>query len=151
MTQLSRHFTLAELTASQIAARRGLDNTPGDAEANQLRRLCALILEPLRVALDRPVVVTSGYRSREVNALVGGAKNSHHLSGRAADIQVPGMTPIEVCRAIAEAELPFDQLIHEFGDWCHVSVALDQQDPPRTLLTARVVDGRVEYQQGLWA
>jgi zinc D-Ala-D-Ala carboxypeptidase len=146
---LTRHFTLEELTLSQDAARYGIDNEPGTEEVAQLRRLCQMVLEPLRIALDRPIVVSSGYRCPEVNAMVGGAKRSHHVQGRAADITVPGITPLEVCQTIVALDLPFDQTIHEFGRWCHVSVALDPENSPQQTLTAMRQLGKTVYAAGL--
>lgn len=120
--QVGSFFTLAELTVTQT----GLPNTPGVAEAIALSRLTALILDPLRAHLGRPVHVTSGYRSHRVNAEVGGEPTSQHLRGEAADIKVDGMTPTEVARAVVALGLPVDQLIVEYDDgkgggWVHVS------------------------------
>lgn len=146
---ISKHFTLAELTVSETAARHGLSNEPDAFALSQLKRLCDLILEPLRAEVARPVVVQSGYRSLKVNALVGGSRTSHHMEGRAADIIVPGLTPIEVCSKIRLMGLPFEQCIHEFGRWCHVSVALDPAKAKRELLTATYAGSRVAYLPGL--
>lgn len=120
--QLSTHFCLAELTVSQVAERRGMDNTPGPGVLERLRRTAAG-LEAVRAALDgAPMIVSSGYRSPAVNRLVGGATKSQHLFGEAVDFIAPRFGgPFEVCRAIAESGVPFDQLIHEFGGWVHVS------------------------------
>jgi hypothetical protein len=148
---LSPHFTLAELTVSAIAARNGLRNEPQANDVDQLRRLCALILEPLRAALGAPIIVLSGYRSLKVNALAGGSRTSHHMEGRAADIIVPGRTPLEVCALVAQLGLPFEQCIHEFGEWCHVSVALSATAPKRATLTATHAGSRVAYRPGLIA
>lgn len=146
---ISKHFALAELTVSETAARHGLSNEPDALALAQLKRLCDLILEPLRLDVGRPVIVQSGFRSLKVNALVGGSRTSHHMEGRAADIIVPGMTPLEVCTTIRLMGLPFDQCIHEFGRWCHVSVALDPAKAKRELLTATYAGSRVAYLPGL--
>jgi zinc D-Ala-D-Ala carboxypeptidase len=135
--RLSLNFMLDELLVSQTAARRGLANVPPPDVVEELRRLCEELLQPLRDALGVPVVVTSGYRSRAVNAAVGGAVNSAHLHGRAADIVVPGMAPVMVCRRIVELALPFDQVIEEFGAWTHVAIAPPGAAPRRQQLTAR--------------
>ena len=119
--KLSDHFYLHEFTVSQEAVRRRLDNTPTPAVIENLKRLCD-VLEQVRNVVGRPVVITSGYRSPEVNAAVGGAKNSQHVHGLAADIVVPGMTPLQVCQAIQKACIQFDQLIHEYEAWTHISV-----------------------------
>lgn len=146
---LSPHFTLDELTVSQTAARLGLSNAPPAAVVAELRRLAEAILQPLRNHLGRPIVVSSGYRSPAVNAAVGGALASAHMSGRAADITVPGLTPLEVCQRIRVLGLPFDQLIHEFGAWCHVAIAPPAATPRRELLTAIRGPVGVYYEKGL--
>jgi zinc D-Ala-D-Ala carboxypeptidase len=128
--RLSEHFTLDELTVSQTAARKGLDNTPPPEVVVQLRETAAL-LEKVRALLgNHPVIVTSGYRAPAVNAIVDGAKNSAHMTGRAADFIVPAFgPPIEVCRTLEPfvADLGVDQLIFEYSQWTHIASG----DPPR--------------------
>ena len=120
--RLSANFTLEEFTTSQEAARRGIENAPGEAALANLRRL-ANRLEAVRSVFGYPIVISSGYRSPALNAAVGGAPNSAHMTGCAADLIVPGYgTPIAVCQAILGAGIPFDQLIHEFGRWVHFAV-----------------------------
>jgi hypothetical protein len=125
------------MVVSQTGARRGLDNTPPPELVDELERLTTLILQPLRDRLGQPVVITSGYRSPEVNAAVGGARNSAHLYGRAADIYVPTMSTVELARTIVSMNLPFDQLIDEFSSWVHVAIAPKDTAPRRQQLTAR--------------
>lgn len=146
---LSAHFTLAELSVSQTAARRGLDNTVPLEVVPSLRRLVDLVLQPLRDALGRPIVVTSGYRAPAVNAAVGGAAQSAHMRGLAADIIVPGLSVRDVCREIVRLQLPFDQLIREFDAWTHVAVVPAGREPRREQLTAtRGASGTV-YTKGI--
>jgi hypothetical protein len=145
--QLSEHFELAEFLVSETAARRGIANEPKAEIIESLRRLCQLVLEPLRVSLKSPVVITSGYRSLALNRYVGGSPTSHHMQGRAADLIVPGMTPLAVCQAAHQLKLPCVQIIHEFGRWTHLSVAISNE---RTqLLTAKLVQGKTIYEAGL--
>jgi len=119
---LSEHFSLDEMTVTQEGDRAGLDNTPGEAEIANLQRLCR-VLEGVRTLLGVPIIVTSGYRSPEVNKLVGGAPTSAHMKGLAADIIAPRYgTPIEVAKAITQSGILFDQTIHEFGRWCHLAI-----------------------------
>jgi len=119
---LTDHFTLEEMTASQTAVERGIDNTPGPDERVNLIKLAAM-LEQVRTLLGQPVHVSSAYRSPELNVAVGGVPTSHHCHGAAADIEVPAFgTPLEVCRAIEASDIPFGQLIHEFGSWTHISI-----------------------------
>lgn len=119
---LSEHFTLAEMTVSQWAARRGIANTPGPAEITALRALCVNVLEPVRAHYGRPVVVSSGYRSHRVNTAIGGVASSQHCKGEAADFTVPGVANIDVCQWM-QRHLTYDQLIYEYGPggWVHVS------------------------------
>lgn len=133
MTQLSRYFTLQEMTVSETAARRGLSNKPSAKALENLKRLCAL-LDEVREELGHPILVSSGYRSPEVNAAVGGSKTSAHCQGLAVDFTCPGVgSPLEVARRIAAMGLEFDQLIHEFGTWVHLGLRDDA--PRRQLLT----------------
>jgi hypothetical protein len=119
--RLSPHFTLGELVFSQTAARKGMDNTPSEVVVANLVRLAAT-LEAVREAVNgRPVVVSSGFRSFLVNKMVGGADQSAHIFGLAADIHVPGMTIPELAQAIITAGVEFQQLIQE-GTWCHIAV-----------------------------
>src|SRR5215471_9024651 len=115
--QLSRHFTLEEMIASETAESRGIDNTPTAEVTDQLKHLCRHTLERTRdLCGDHSVYVSSGYRCPELNVAVGGASNSAHLYGCAADIVIPEFgDPLTVCRALAPYvdELEIDQLIYE--------------------------------------
>lgn len=120
---VTNHFTLEELTFSQTAARRGLDNEPPPDVVDALTRT-AHGLEMVRVLLQAPILVSSGYRSPKVNRAVGGATNSQHILGEAADFTAPGFGPPEmIVRAIMRSSrpIPYDQLIVEFGRWVHIS------------------------------
>lgn len=118
---LSPHFTVAEFTTSQAAARKGLDNTPSGEILSRLR-ITAANMERIRSTLGEPVAINSAYRSAEVNAAIGGASNSAHVQGWAVDFICPGFgSPLQVAEAVAACGIKFDQLIHEFGSWCHVS------------------------------
>lgn len=122
---LTDHFTLEEFTLSQTAARLGLDNTPSDEVIEALTRT-AHGLEMVRALLQAPILISSGYRAPLVNRAVGGAANSQHIVGEAADFTAPGFGPPEmVVRAIMRSirPIPFDQLIVEFGRWVHISFA----------------------------
>jgi zinc D-Ala-D-Ala carboxypeptidase len=127
---MTPHFTLQELTASETASRNGWDNTPGHAEVENLNRLAEL-LEQARNLLGKPIMVSSGYRSKQVNDAVGSKDTSQHRLGCAADIKVSGMTPDQVCRAIKSSAIPYDQLIREFDAWTHISVPNTASTAPR--------------------
>ena len=129
--KLSSHFTLEELIASDTAARFGLDNTPNAEVIENLKRLCSLILEPLRDLVHAPVHINSGYRSLEVNRKVGSKDNSQHVKGCAADIKVQGVTPDELIKVIIGAGLPYEQVIREFDRWVHVSVPNNPHTLPK--------------------
>ncbi len=146
--QLTDHFSLEELIVSETAARFGIDNTPPAAILVNLRVL-AHGLEQIRAALGgRPIHVNSGYRCLALNRKIGGARNSQHLHGLAADIICPSYgTPLAVCREIVAAGLKPDQVIHEFGHWCHVSFAAAGKTPRGELLT--IASAARGYQEGL--
>lgn len=128
MTQLTEHFTLEELTATD---HRQFDNTPNETERANLVRLASL-LELVKVALGgKPVMVNSAFRSKQVNDAVGSKDTSQHRIGCAADIRVPGVTPDQVVKAVIAAKLPFDQLIREFDRWTHISIPNDPKGKPR--------------------
>ncbi len=128
--QLSEHFSLAELTTSEIAVRKGLDNLPTEIALQNLGRL-AEKLEEVRKVLGKPIMINSAYRSHEVNSAVGGVKTSQHCVGCAADIRVPGMTPDEVVKAIVASKIQYDQLIREFDSWTHISIPNEPDATPR--------------------
>ena len=116
---LTPHFTLQELT---VTDHREFDNTPGDREVANLRRLADL-LEQVKVVLGgKPIMVNSAYRSKPVNDAVGSKDSSQHRLGCAADIRVPGMTPDEVVRKVIASGIGYDQVIREFNSWTHISV-----------------------------
>lgn len=139
---MSEHFSLAELTFSQVAARKGIENVPPDAAVANLNRLCDTLLEPIRTLLGVPLHVDSGYRSAEVNAAVGGAPNSAHLEGRAADLVPIGMSIHDAFDIIRKSSLPYDQLIVECDAWIHAAIA---DDPRRQALVAWGSPGHWHY------
>ncbi len=146
--QLSQHFTLEEFTISQTATRFGIDNTPSPAVIAHLENLCQSLLEPLRTRLGRSIKISSGYRSSILNSRVGGAANSQHLLGEAADIIVPGMTPYQVA-CIVRDQFQYDQVIQEFGQWTHVSLRMLPSTNRRMPLTAMVRNGKTVYIGGI--
>ena len=128
--QLSEHFTLEELTRSEVAERKGLDNTPNASEIANLTRLAAL-LEEVRSLLNKPIMLNSGFRSKAVNDSVGSKDSSQHRIGCAADIRVPGMTPKQVVEAVIASDIGYDQVIEEFSSWTHISVPNTIETKPR--------------------
>lgn len=131
----SKYFSLSELTVSEIAARRGLKNSPFGKQLDNLKQT-ALNLDFIRDGLGQPVIVTSGYRSPEVNAAVGGSKTSAHCHGLAADFTCPGYgSPLAVAKAILASGIEFDQLIHEYGAWVHIGFAEPGKPSRKQILT----------------
>lgn len=127
---LSKNFTYEELTHSEIAERKGWDNTPPPSAYENLVRL-ANLLEQVRFLLGKPLIINSAYRSKLVNDSVGSKDTSQHRLGCAADIKVGGMTPDEVARTIKYSDIQFDQLIREFDSWVHISVPNNPNETPR--------------------
>ena len=128
---LTPHFTLEELTASEAADRNGWDNTPNEQELQNLKRL-ADFLEQVKVVLGgKPIMVNSAFRSKLVNDSVGSKDTSQHRIGCAADIRVPGMTPDEVVKAVIASKIGYDQVIREFDRWTHISVPNTEDAAPR--------------------
>ena len=131
---LTDHFTLEELTHTD---HRQLDNTPNDAELENLKRLAEFLEQVKEVLGGKPIMVNSAFRSKAVNDAVGSKDTSQHRIGCAADIRVPSMTPDQVVRAIIASGLGFDQVIREFSDpvkgggWTHISIPNQASGSPR--------------------
>lgn len=139
---LSPHFTLDELTLSQTAARRGIDNTPNAKELGNLKIL-AETLEQIRSLVGKPIIISSGFRNEAVNRAVGGSKTSAHMSGLAADINCPGLAPAALAHIIKASDIKYDQLILEFDRWVHIGLS---ENPRLQLLTIRSGTG---YMKGI--
>jgi hypothetical protein len=142
---LSPNFTLAELTASQVAVRRGIDNSASPEIVGNLTRL-ASVLERVRALAGRPITVSSGYRCPPLNSWVGGASNSAHRTGLAADVTCSGITPKALATMIRDSDIAFDQLIYE-GTWVHIGLSADE--PRRQVLTANFSGGAATYSKGI--
>lgn len=143
MIRLTPHFTLEELTVSETATRLGWGNQPDERAIKNLQRL-AKLLEAVKTVLGgKPIMVTSGYRSKLVNDAVGSKDTSQHRIGCAADIKVPGMTPQQVVKAIVASDIPYDQVIVEFDAWTHISVPSLETAKPRK--QALVINKRGTY------
>ena len=143
---LSNSFTLSELTHSEIAVRKGLDNTPNEEQIVNLTEL-AMALDRVELLLGFPLSINSAFRSAKVNAAVGGSPASAHLSGYAADFTCKQFgTPLEVAKKIVDSDtIPYDQCIFE-GSWIHLSVEPRMR---KQVLTAHFAGGKVSYTQGL--
>ena len=125
---LTEHFTLEELT---VTSHREFDNTPNDVEIANLQRLAEFLEQVKTVLGDKPVMINSAFRSKQVNDSVGSKDSSQHRVGCAADIRVPGMTPNQVIQAIMQSDIQYDQIIREFDSWTHISIPNNPNDTPR--------------------
>ena len=125
--QLSKNLALAEVMRSETAKRKGISNMPTPEHIENFKLLAENVFQPIRDHFGVPIILSSGYRSKELNTAVGGALSSQHCTGEAIDIDMDGTTVknAEVFNFIKD-NLNFDQLIWEFGtdsnpDWVHVS------------------------------
>lgn len=128
--QLSEHFKLSEFTQSGTARRHKVKNVPGPREVERLRFLCVKSLEPMRRRFG-VIRITSGFRCKKLNALVGGSPTSQHVLGEAADIHTGGRELSEKMFGFAKQNIPFDQLILEHNPahgiyWLHISLRSDR-------------------------
>ena len=152
---LTKNFTLAEMTKSETALRYDIDNTPSEQEISSMKLLAEKVLQPVRDHFGKGVKVNSGFRHPDVNQKVGGSRNSDHTRGQAADIEIPGVANAELAEWIKE-NLEYNQLILEFytpgipdSGWVHVSYI--PEDNKKQVLTATKKDGKTVYLQGLVA
>lgn len=150
--KLSEHFTLREFCFSETAVRSGIDNSLPVELYPAAKALCVNVLEPIRVALDRPVILTSGFRNQAVERVLkrrpaSWMSTSQHTKAEAADIKTVGMDNVELIDFILTLDVPFDQLILEipYAGWVHVSHRLHGPQRGEVLTT---LDGR-NYLQGI--
>jgi hypothetical protein len=150
--KLSEHLDLSEVVRSESAKRKGIPNMPTAEHIANFKLLAEKIFEPIRVHFRCPIIISSGYRSKELNAAIGGSATSQHCSGEAIDIDMDG-TPNGVTNRMVfdfiKDNLEFDQLIYEFGnsenpDWVHVSY--ETKGPQRKqILRAARINGKTMY------
>jgi zinc D-Ala-D-Ala carboxypeptidase len=134
----TENFSLEELIESQTARRNVITEQflPSQAVIENLRKLSINLLQPLRDGIDKPIKISSGFRCKRLNKKIGGASNSEHVEGKAADIQAVGYTNKELFEYIKE-NMTFRQLIWEYGTkeepaWVHVS--WDKNDLKKQIL-----------------
>ena len=144
---LSKNFTLQEFTKSVTAIRNDIDNSPNAEHIRNIQLLVKFVLQPLREGLNKPIRITSGYRSESLNKLIKGSKRSQHCKGQAADLQfrVDGVMDNKVIwDKVIELGLPFDQMINEFEfSWIHISY--NHEHNRKSLLEAYKENGRTKY------
>src|SRR6056300_61997 len=149
--QLSKNFSLKEMTASQTAARHGINNNPSEDHMNNMKALCENVLQKVRDHYGKVVTISSGYRSPELCVKIGSSVNSQHAKGEAADFEIYGVSNAELCKYIAD-NLEFDQLILEFHNidepnsgWIHCSYK--SEDNRKQILRAyRDESGKTKYE-----
>lgn len=147
--RVGQHFWLSEFLRSEAAVRKGLDNMPSATQMANVVNVLAPGMQRVRNTLGTPVFISSGFRSAEVNAHIGGSRTSQHMLGLAADFVSPVFgTARTVAKYLMErsGEVRFDQLIFE-GSWVHISFVPDA--PRSEVLTAHFVGGTVTYSRGL--
>ena len=145
---LTRNFTLSELTKSDTAIRKGINNNPSAEQVEKLKALCENILQPVRDHFGR-VKITSGFRSVDLCLAIGSSSNSQHAKAEAADFECVGVDNAELADWI-KSNLPYDQLIVEYytpgepnSGWIHCSYISDQ--PRASFLHAYKSEGRTKY------
>ena len=148
--KLTENFSLNELTKSQTAERKGIDNTPSPEHQENLKSLCEMILQPIRDHFGRVVSVSSGYRSPELCVAIGSSTKSQHASGCAADFEIFGVSNKELADYINE-NLDYDQLILEYwkesdpnSGWIHCS--FNTQGNRKQYLRAYKENGSTKYE-----
>lgn len=152
MDRISAHITYREATTSQMAERMGIDNAPSAVDLLRMRSTALHLFEPARRYFGTPIRVSSFYRSKVLNALIGGSARSQHCSGEAMDLDIAaysGNTNAQLFHYYRQAHV-FDQLIWEFGDvdepsWVHVSQVMDGCNRGQVLRAMRGSDHRVHY------
>lgn len=149
--RLSDNLTLAEVTKSATAKRKGISNEPTIEHMENLKAVAQNIFQPVRDHFGKPIAVTSGYRSADLNKAIGGSSTSQHCKGEAIDMDADvfgGVTNREIFEYIKD-NLDFDQLIYEFGDennpdWVHCSFI--SKGNRRQVLRAVRKNGRTSYE-----
>jgi hypothetical protein len=146
--QLSEHLSLAEVTRSDMAKRRGISNMPTPEHLENFKKLAENIFEPIRKHFGVPILVSSGYRSKALNTAIGGSLSSQHLLGQAIDIDMDGTKNGVTNKMVFDyikANLNFDQLINEFDySWVHVSYNPSGKQR-KQILNAVKVGGKTTY------
>lgn len=117
---MNLNFKISELIHSDLAIQNNIDNLPDINALDNMLELIFNCLQPIRDLIKKPIIVTSGYRNQQINFLAGGAFNSQHKEGKAADFIIKGMTPKQIIEIIKNSNIEYDQLIDE-RTWVHIS------------------------------
>ena len=150
--KLSKNLSLSEVTKSNTAQRRGIDNSPNETHLNNLKYLAEQVFQPISDYFEVPIYISSGYRSPALNEAIGGSPRSFHSHGMALDLDQDGrnkgVSNTEVFYFIKE-NLLFSELIWEFGDedkpdWVHVAIAKGRENEKKIKI-AEKIDGKTKY------
>jgi len=143
--KITENFTYGELIASETAEEMGIENVPDEEQTKRLFTLTEKVLQPIRDHFDVPVIVTGGFRNRLLNQEIGGANNSQHIKGEAADISIDDHTVNEAFEEIVKGNFEFDQIIWEFGNWVHVSYTTRRKNRNEILTAKENEAGQIYY------
>lgn len=145
--QITKNFSLREMIHSDTAVKYGIRNVPNGKHLDNIISLCENVLQPLRDQLGVPVRISSGFRCRALNSHkdIGGAVNSQHTKGEAADIHAKGYTPQQLFDFIIKSGIVYDQLIQEFDEWVHISFSRWRPNRQKAIYAIRAKGGRVRY------
>jgi hypothetical protein len=149
--KISTHLNLAELTRSDSAKRHGIDNTPTAEHLENFKLLAEKVFEPIRLHFKKPIFISSGYRSKELNDFIKGSASSQHCKGQAIDIDMDGTNGGVTNKMVfyfIKDKLDFDQLIAEFPEnsnpaWVHVSFV--KTGNRKQVLVAKRISGATKY------
>ena len=151
--KLSKNLWLSEVTKSNTAIRRGIDNNPTNLHIANLIYLAEKVFQPIREHFGCPIFVSSGYRSKDLNEAIGGSQKSFHSHGMALDLDMDGKSTItntDIFNFIKD-NLPYTELIWEFGtedkpDWVHVAIAKGREQEKNAKIAYRE-DGKTKYKK----
>jgi hypothetical protein len=143
---LSRYFSLEQLTWSELARKKGLNNTPSEKQIENLKYLCTMVLDPLKEKLGKHITIVSGFRSRELNAAMYGSPESWHMAEddkAAVDIMCKGASLKRIAETLDDMQVPFDKVIMSYDRGIvHIQV----RRPKRENIARKIVGGVVRYQ-----
>lgn len=147
--QLTKNFHLSEFTRSQTASRKKINNTPNQQVVNNLKLVCEKVLQPVRDHFGKPIIISSGYRSRALNRAIGGSSKSQHMTGQAVDFEIPGIDNYTLADWI-HRNLNYDQLILEFytggnSGWVHVGYSPRHLNQELTINNRGTFSGLKKY------
>ncbi len=118
---MNLNFTLSELIYSDTAIKYNINNMADIKSLDCMLNLIVYCLQPIREKLQKPMIITSGYRCKLLNAKIGGVSSSQHTKGQAVDFYVNGLSVSQVINLIKNSDIEYDQLINEYNKWIHIS------------------------------